>query len=69
MKEAKLRMCICIYHLYLGLGLLLLRGLGDLLYLLGLEERVQGSIQILPVVIDKDKNVFVIPGFFFMKAL
>ena len=41
MKEATLRMCI--YHLYLGLGLLLLRGLGDLLYLLGLEERVQGS--------------------------
>ena len=41
MNEAKLRMCI--YHLYLGLGLLLLRGLGDLLYLLGLEERVQGS--------------------------
>ena len=41
MNEAKVRMCI--YHLYLGLGLLLLRGLGDLLYLLGLEERMQGS--------------------------
>ena len=41
MKEATLRMCI--HHLYLGLGLLLLRGLGDLLYLLGLEERIKGS--------------------------
>ena len=26
-------------NLYLGLGLLLLRGLGDLLYLLGLKRR------------------------------
>ena len=33
--------CLCRKgpHLYLGLGLLLLRGLGDLLYLLGLKMK------------------------------
>ena len=39
------------FHLYLGLGLLLLRGLGDLLYLLGLKRdkiRYFGRLECFP---------------------